>query len=688
MSQAERPVPVYDREGVVLYHGDCMAVLPTLAENSVHAVVTDPPYELTSGNSNSGFMNQKWDGSGVSFRQETWAAVYKVLRPGGHLLAFGGTRRFHRLACAIEDAGFEIRDSIACFGWQWANLCWLFGSGFPKSLDVSKSIDRQRKDQMDVDRVRAWLNERREGAGLTLKQINQHFGFAENGGGLASSWMTNDTNHHLPTWDQWVVLKDLIAFGDDMDDEVRRLNDRKGTPGEAWEQRPKVRHDARPESSGTMCGSTDTRPWIERSRDVGYHETAGSEPVTEAAKQWQGWGSALKPSHEPIILARKPLSEPTICENVLKWGTGALNVGACRVGTTKRVPGSISSVSLNGYGERTGRKGQDGTEDGHDPNLGRFAPNAAFVHHPLCIPCGERRVKNPSGSIRDAGPRGNKVYGQDGRPRGDWDAYGDADGREVVQEWRCHPSCPVAELDRQGGCVPSSFRSSPKRSQSRARFDGKYAGGDRCDNTDDFFGGYDDEGSGASRFFPTFSWDASDFAPLKYQGKATRSERESGLIGHVPCATCGSLDTLEHRDDKGRMVQCVRNMHPTIKPCSLLSWLSKLVCPPGGVILDPFCGTASGGRAAILEGFRYIGIEREPSSPGGPDYVGIARWRLENARLDVERPNRPKPKGSAADKHMPLFDRIEEVSEGDGGGVDAGGSQDVGEVDSEGEEDL
>jgi DNA modification methylase len=204
----------------VIHHGDLFDILPTLPADSVDACITDPPYELA-------FMSKKWDASGVAFRVETWQQVYRVLKPGAHLLAFGGTRTSHRMVCAIEDAGFEIRDS----------LCWLYGSGFPKSLNVSKAID--------------------EAAGAERETLGTRI----------------------------------------------RLGDTKSYGG-------------------------DTRGW---KTDHSLSRTV-TAPATDAAKQWDGWGTALKPAFEPIVLARKPL-RGTVVANVLAHGTGALNIDACRIGT-------------------------------------------------------------------------------------------------------------------------------------------------------------------------------------------------------------------------------------------------------------------------------------------------------------------------------------------------------------------
>jgi len=239
-----------------LHTGDCRDVMATLPAESVDAIVCDPPYGLS-------FMGKGWDHGvpGVDF----WVEALRVLKPGGHLIAFGGTRTYHRLAVAIEDAGFEVRDC----------LMWLYGSGFPKSLDVSKAMDKQ-----------------------------------------------------------------------------------------AGAERDKIRHKARPETSGTMAANSDTRPWIEQSRIAGYHEVASNNPITDLAKQWHGWGTALKPAYEPAILARKPL-RGTVADNVAQWGTGGLNIDGTRIGTDVMTKGggygmsSLSAAHLE-HGDRPYKNGLPG----------------------------------------------------------------------------------------------------------------------------------------------------------------------------------------------------------------------------------------------------------------------------------------------------------------------------------------
>jgi DNA modification methylase len=203
---------------VNILQGDCRELLANLKDNSIDSIVTDPPYEL-------GFMGKRWDSSGIAYDLAVWRECLRVLKPGGHLLSFGGTRTYHRMTCAIEDAGFEIRDCIM----------WVYGSGFPKSHDVSKAIDKA--------------------AGVQREKVL------------------------VPT----------------------KTGNTRGERG--------INYAGESFSGFTNIGA----------------------PATGAARQWQGWGSALKPSHEPIVVARKPLIG-TIVENVLAHGTGAINVDGCRIG--------------------------------------------------------------------------------------------------------------------------------------------------------------------------------------------------------------------------------------------------------------------------------------------------------------------------------------------------------------------
>jgi DNA modification methylase len=268
-----------------ILHGDCREQLATLPDASIDAIVTDPPYEL-------GFMGKRWDATGIAYDPVVWSECLRVLKPGGHLLAFGGTRTYHRMTVAIEDAGFEIRDS----------LHWLYGSGFPKSLDVSKAIDKAAGAERTVK--------------LSPKAGHENFVGRDN---------------------------------------MKALRE------------------------GTMSGDGGfARPWMSDPERV---EAAHWDfaPVTDSAQQWNGWGTALKPAHEPIVLARKPLTG-TVAANVLEYGTGALNIDATRIGTTVETwPTS--------RGPNTGRSMLGGVmaskETGNTP-AGRWPANLVLTHSPEC----------------------------------------------------------------------------------------------------------------------------------------------------------------------------------------------------------------------------------------------------------------------------------------------------------------
>jgi site-specific DNA-methyltransferase (adenine-specific) len=511
-----------------LWLGDSLAVLPTLDDASVDGLVTDPPYEL-------GFMGKCWDKAGIAFSPDLWREALRVLKPGGHLLAFGGPRTYHRLACAIEDAGFEIRDSIH----------WIFGSGFPKSLDVSKAIDKAAGAERNVVRIA-----------------------------------------------------------------TRRGNSERRGAGE----------------QGATYGDAH-----------GGFTTIG-EPVTDAAKQWEGWGTALKPAHEPIVVARKPLVG-TVEHNVREHGTGALNIDGCRVYGTPSLPGSAgykggdSHVYGGAWNDTAARRAASYRAN---PPKGRWPANVVLSHDPSCRRVGQREVKSGV-SGRGGGFRTEYVGGvtrETELAAAPWGSYGDASGIEAVEDWSCEPGCPVAALDAQSGS--------------------------------------------ASRFFPTFSSEDDGLVPFLYCAKASRSEREAGCenlpartaqeaVDRDPesagaknpragagrgagavierCSGCGKAAGASAR--RGRdAVPCpanedgictpvaidvrapVCNIHPTVKPVALMRWLVRLVTPPDGIVLDPFTGSGTTGIAALREGVRFVGVEREA------DYLPIAVARVESAAAE------------------------------------------------------
>ena len=390
-----------------ILHGDCRALMAEMEGCSIDAVVTDAPYEL-------GFMGRQWDATGVAFDPATWAEALRVLKPGGYLLAFGGSRTYHRMACAIEVAGFEIRDQIM----------WIYGSGFPKSKNL---------------------------------------------------------------------------------------------------------HDER-----------------------------------------EGWGTALKPAHEPIVMARKPLIG-SVAANVECFGTGAINIDASRVPNDEAL-----------------RIGAGGIPMRHDPAVPRGRGGEASAN---------RRYRDAGASDFAAtpGPRG-------GDAKGRWPANIAHDGSDDVLA--AFPDAPgqQGDLSRHAQC-----RQSPNGIYHgmRPALDHPARG---------------DRGS-AARFF--------------YCAKATKADRDEGLAYFAPQAfvqfqtasgTSGKASSLSD----GRDTQ-YRNIHPTVKPTALMRWLVRMVTPPGGVILDPFTGSGSTGKASMLEGFDFVGCELTA------EYLPIARARIAAAEQEYRR---------------------------------------------------
>ncbi len=522
--------------GKRLMVGNCLDRLKELADSSVDSIVTDPPYELS-------FMGKGWDGSGVAYSVELWAECLRVLKPGGHLLAFGGTRTYHRMAVAIEDAGFEVRDSIH----------WVYGSGFPKSLDVSKAIDKQRDDRADIEKVVRWLEAKRKASGTSRQQVEDAFGTVNIG--QAFFTITSGSTPRVPTLEQVPVLLELfdVAAGD-VPEDIRRLlsdlNGKKGQPGENWAKREVTgQHEAH------VFGAWVTNYGME-------HHNTGKEkrdvPATDAAKTWQGWGTALKPAHEPILLARKPLAG-TVAATVVAHGTGALNIDGCRVGTEIRFnpPRHTKDGSPSLGGGWTATEGSTAA--------GRWPANFILTHSANCtmLTAGQTITEQKPGSVSDirGGNYAQGVEDYKDRPKLEREVTSYTDTPAV---WACAPDCPAAAMD----------------TQSKAD---------------------------ASRFFMQCNWDkTADSMPFIYQAKTSTKERNAGLDSITqPTGTVRADGGAQHT----ATTKLAKNHHPTVKPLALIRYLQRLVTPPGGTTLDPFMGSGTSAAAAILEGFEWRGCE-------------------------------------------------------------------------------
>ena len=403
-----------------LYQGDNMESIKKLPDNSIDSIVTDPPYGLK-------ICGKKWDYNVPSV--EFWRECLRVLKPGGHVLSFGGTRTYHRMVINIEDAGFEIRDQIM----------WIYGSGFPKSMNIGKAVDKIQGNEREF-----------------------------------STWQKYHRNHNHSAMDEYARPNDV-------------------------------------------------------SKQNGFEVTKGTSPQ-------EGWGTGLKPANEPICLARKPISEKTIADNMLKWGVGGINIDRCRIGsdrikTTGRIRGGTYDIGLN-------NKEYSNTHDG------RFPANIIF----------------------------------------------DEEAAEI--------------LDSQSG------ESTSQRGLMRM-FDikgGNLIGGGK-DSDVITERGHNDSG-GASRFF--------------YVAKSSSKERNMGLGDDFEEKKYDLNRVQESGTLEERYNLKSKNNHPTIKPINLMTYLCRLITPPNGIVFDPFMGSGSTGISALLEGFRFVGMEMDS------DYFKICESRIEN----------------------------------------------------------
>jgi hypothetical protein len=521
-----------------------MDIAPEL--DPVDHVLTDPPYALA-------FMGRKWDTWRGPQEYQEWcarrfAAIAEAMKPGAHLLAFGGTRTWHRLTSGVEEAGLEVRDC----------LMWMYGSGFPKSLDVSKAIDK-RRDWAKVEALSGEIKRARAAAGLSLAEMGAAMQSATDG--QYGKWyhrgghMFFETGRSLPSRPEWEQLRTVLPIRprfQDVYEEAERqvVGSQKGTtlevaPGQA---RPRLRTD--------------------------LEITA---PALPEAAQWSGWGTALKPAWEPIILARKPLSEKTVAANVLKHGTGAINVDGCRIGTEARP--LVKPDRHHGTGN-SWDGGVDGSLHGSkacgSTTEGRWPANLLLTHDERCVCVGKATLPGkPSDKRAPTKHEGPAKFGySENRHQFNYEG-------ETQEVWACVPSCPVRMLDSQSGITQSSGKTDRRR--------GSALNGWGPGDADGWSGGWHKRGTahadagGASRFF--------------YTGKASKRDRGHG------------------------------NSHPTVKPQDLLRYLLRLTAPQGATVLDPFMGSGSTLVAAREEGHKAIGIDTNE------EYCEIAANRLSQGVL-------------------------------------------------------
>ena len=302
--------------------GDCLELMKNIPDGSIDAVVTDPPYGLS-------FMGKKWDYDVPSV--EIWKECLRVLKPGGYLLAFAGTRTQHRMAVRIEDAGFEIRDMIA----------WIYGSGFPKSLNIGKAVDKTGGQSLSwfIDYVLKVADEK----GISRKELTMLF---PSKNGNPTGWLWNKQKTQGVTLEQYHKIKEFLQLPFADITECEREVVGRGKAGL---------------TAGTIANFSGGKEF----------------DLTKGTSEWEGWGTALKPALEPITVARKPLSEKTVALNCLKWGVGGINIDGCRVEAKNgdRFGGGGLNSPVNGFMGNTENTYKKGTGFRDDSANGRFPAN-------------------------------------------------------------------------------------------------------------------------------------------------------------------------------------------------------------------------------------------------------------------------------------------------------------------------
>lgn len=662
--------------------GDSLEILKQLPDASVDSCVTDPPYGLSEHRpedvaacltawlagqeyrpKKKGFMGRAWDAWVPG--PELWREVYRVLKPGGYLLAMAGSRTQDLMGMAIRLAGFECRDS----------LDWLYASGFPKSHNISIAIDKQAGSMDHRGKritVAGYVNDGGEmetgrsmpkhegitaaakqwdGWGTALKPARETVLVARKPLDIASlsdsieAWLSNfdascavrlsgsssagparrasvprPAAHPSATPDDLSDLMDMSAF--------EWATSIYSNIESSWQNILAVRSELTSMSITGMESNliTDLKTLkscllqiTQESTIPGRMTIAGSTACAEravasfaaVASKWSAirtlsalgcaispavpncLGGAVKSEKEPIIVARKPM-EGTVAANVVKYGTGGLNIDGCRV------DGAPPKGYPNGPGGKShhyssDKRSEEVRPDAWEPSRGgRWPPNVLLSHARGCVQVGTVTVAGDARAGQEGKLGGSRPggFGDVGAGSGTGKPNGAVYGPTEAPLWACVPGCPIRALDAQTAKLQSA-KGAYVRKHGQQQFLGSGLGDGRQDGPN----GITDSG-GASRFFPILPIDDPTEAPFFYSSKTSPTERNDGLPKGDP------------------------NRHPTVKPTALMAWLCRLVTPPGGVVLDPFCGSGSTGRGAAVEGFGFIGVESDPES------VRVARLRI------------------------------------------------------------
>lgn len=560
------------RDTVLL--GDCLDILRQIPDSTFHAVVTDPPYglgkkeptpeeilrfvqgdHLTTGD----FMGNDWDIPSVA----VWKEIYRVLKPGGHVLSFGGTKTFDLISLGLRMAGFESRDTIADF---FPAICWVYGSGMPKSYNISKDLDKR----VDVKRVKDNV--------AISPEAKLWDGY---GTGLKPSFepIVVFRKPFLGTVAQNVLVHGTGALN------INGCRVKHSSPKDFEAHKAQV--EAVRAKGGVRDGS-----WKNAS------DLSGASEVSEAGR----WPTNMVLSHHPDCRkvgskkgVRVSHSDEDGTETIEAWecveGCSVAELDA-QSGTLTSGTGAFRKASSKGYQRNIYGKesqpegpcvvyGDTGGASRFFPQFpndsGRWPANSVLVHHPDCRIVGSKKVDAPVINRFDDGA---KPFGDGAGHPYTSTQTGDADGKEDVPVWECVDGCPIKETDEQSGTLTSGTGASKKVSAKGYQGNVTYGSENRLEGTT--WTEYGDT-EGASRFFNQFQ---PVSIPFRYIAKPNK--QETSLEGKI------------------------ENDHPTKKPLELMRWLVRLVTFKGAHILDPYCGSGSTLHAAAEEGVTYTGIERDP----------------------------------------------------------------------------
>jgi len=649
-----------DSENVVC--SDCLEYMKTMPENSVDSIVTDPPYGLS-------FMGAKWDSFNGSSGNQTiserqaegkryadenkgapryanshgkkvtqgemvafqaamtpiFEEALRVAKPGAHLLCFGGTRTFHRMACAIEDAGWTVFDCIM----------WVYGSGLPKSMDVAKAIDKT--GGIDPKKSGSALMAARERAGMSRSEVADAIGCTE---ASLRDWEVGrarkkgaPVEHVTPSPIYRDKLVGLLGF---TEDERKVLG---------------VAQDRR--QDGSVLG-------------LGHSGKRYDGAQTELAREWEGWGTCLKPAWEPIIVARKPL-DGTVAHNVLTWGVGALNIDACRVAIGADDDVFAKNPHTHSKGKDSGIYGTYKEQQGNwSGDKGRFPANLVHDGSQMVLELFPDTGKSSGGGMhtlntfRDGEDSAERTYADRGST-----SFAAKPGmrREPTSADRFFYCAKASKKDRNYGC--ERLLTWAERDQELTQLLEQASSLLARDISESMMLNLVEQGCSTSLFGNENTvlsqeecrFITSTVIPLITASKtcsssprsntsesildAIRTSEESGIsLARLADkssqsrqdSTSGGTDTATSAasalfgvlsEIRGRAR--VGNFHCTVKPTELMKWLVQLVTPEGGVVLDPFAGSGTTLVACKMLGRDCIGIEREP------EYVEIIKRRLETA---------------------------------------------------------